>query len=379
MDDIVSLLQKLNSSISSSVRVCMPGSIESYDFKTQKANVKISMKEVYANKKEVDYPVVNNVPVVFMSSGGASITLPVNVGDSCLLLFADRDMSEWLLGAVGKKPVSTRMHHLSDAIAIMGLQPFTKVDGAKNNDDLAINFAGSTISIKKDGEIDIITTKTVNVKSIEVINIESKDVNIKASETLDVRAKIANVKVDMLATLESKSALVRVEDLLTIEAKDVSAKVTEAVSLEAKDASMKISESISIDSKNANIKVAENISIESKNATSKITEAISLEAMNMNAKVSELTNVESKNVTLNIAETITTNCKDAVIIASGEIKTTATKLLHTGNLEVTGNIQSTGSIKSGNITLGTHRHSYSAPLVGSTPTAEIPSITGTPT
>jgi hypothetical protein len=324
MDDIINFVQKLNSSISSGLRVCMPATIEYYDFKSQKARVKISMKELYNNGKELDYPVVNGVPVVFLSSGGASITLPVNRGDTCLLIFADRDMSAWLRGGVGGKPDSTRMHNLSDAIAIMGLQPFSKVGGAKNNEDLAINYAGSSVNITKTGEINIITTNTVNLKSVEDINIESKNVTIKATELLNADSKTATVKISDALSLDSKSATVKISEILTLE------------------------------SKTANITVAES------------------------------TTIGSKNLIFNVAETITTNCKDAIITASNEIKTTG-KFTHTGELIITGDvttsgsITATGAIKSGSVTLGTHKHSYSEPVVGSTPTAAIPGFTGTPT
>jgi hypothetical protein len=309
MDDIVNFAQKLNLSISNSIKVCMPGTIEDYDFKKQEASIKISMKELYNNGKELDYPVINGVPVVFIASGGASITLPVNRGDTCLLIFADRDISSWLKDGIGAKPQSTRMHNLSDAIAIMGLQPFTKAGGAKNNEDLAINYAGSTISIAKNGEINITTTKTVNVKSVENINIESKNVIIKATELLSADSKTATVNISDVLTLNSKSAGVTVAESAT---------------------------------------------------------------------------VGSKNIIFNVTETVTTNCKNAVITASNEIKTTATKFTHTGDLVITGDvtttgaITATGAIKSGTVTLGTHTHSYTAPLIGSSPTAGTPATTGAP-
>ena len=338
MDDIINFVQKLNSSISSGLRVCMPGTIESYDFSVQRASIKISMKELYNNGKELDYPIVNGVPVVFMAAGGASITLPVNRGDTCLLIFADRDMSAWLRGGIGGKPDSTRVHNLSDAIAIMGLQPFSKAGGAKNNDDLAINYAGSTISIAKDGEINITTTKSVNLKSVENINIESKNVTIKATELLSADSKNATVKISDALTLESKAATVKISDAL---------------------------------------------SLDSKSATVKISEILTLECKTANATIAETATVGSKNLILNISETTTTNCKDAIITVSNEIKTTG-KLIHTGELNITGDVKTTGSItatgaiKSGSITLGSHTHSYTMPIAGSTPTAVTPSTVGTP-
>lgn len=338
MDNIVNYAQKLSSSISSSIRVCMPGTIESYDYIKQKASIKISMKELYNNGKELDYPIVEDVPVITTSSGGASITLPINRGDTCLVLFNDRDITNWLLGGVGQKPDSTRMHNLSDAIAIMGLSPFTKKGGATNNEDVQINYSEASISITKSGEINITTTKTVNVKSVEVINIESKNVNIKSSET------------------------------------------------------------VSIDSKNLTLNASETITTTCKNAALTVTEGIIAKSKNLTLNIEESSIITSKNLTLNATETITTTCKDAVLTASGEIKSSATKFTHTGDIVITGNLELSGTsalkgqvttsagivntsstIRSGTVILDTHIHSYLEPVVGSTPTAAIPGLTGTPT
>ncbi len=144
---------------------------------------------------------------------------------------------------------------------------------------------------------------------------------------------------------------------------------------------------------------------------------------NVNIKSAETVAIDAKNITLNASENVTTTCKDAIITASNEIQTTALKFIHKGDFTVSGNfelggigsganggvitfkgginsegtfnnngdfnntgsitntgsINATGAIKSGSVTLGTHTHSYSQPVVGSTPTAAIPAFTGTPT
>jgi hypothetical protein len=152
MSEVIEALQK---KIAANLRVAMPAIIKKYDFKTQAADVQIDIKELYFDGSHSDYPIISGVPVIFPRSGGASITMPVKAGDGCLLVFLDRDASSWLLGASGLVPQSRRVHHLSDGVAIIGLNPFSKVSAAENNEDVLLQFSDSKIRLKPGGIIDI--------------------------------------------------------------------------------------------------------------------------------------------------------------------------------------------------------------------------------
>jgi hypothetical protein len=49
------------------------------------------LRTKYHDESYSDYPMISGVPVIFPRSGGASITMPVKVGDGCLIVFLDRD------------------------------------------------------------------------------------------------------------------------------------------------------------------------------------------------------------------------------------------------------------------------------------------------
>jgi hypothetical protein len=70
------------------VHTCMPGEIVSYDYTKQKASVKPLLKRAYVDGTYMPYPVINDVPVIFPRSGGASLTFPVTVGDTVMLVFS---------------------------------------------------------------------------------------------------------------------------------------------------------------------------------------------------------------------------------------------------------------------------------------------------
>ena len=232
------IINDLMQKISNSIRVAMPASIESYDFKTQKADIKIDMQELYHNETSLDYPVLSGVPVIFPRCGGASITMPIVRGDTCLVMFLDRDSTSWLLGGKGLKPKSMRSHHLSDAVAIMGLSPFTSKSPSKNNTDMLISFDGSEITLKPKGTIDIHTAKEINIKTENVI-INCKTAFVKSEETVAVECKSASVKAQENIAIECKTANIKATEILNSECQTLTAKVSESASIECQNASIK--------------------------------------------------------------------------------------------------------------------------------------------
>lgn len=69
----------------------------------------------------INYPALVNVPVFVYQGGGAAILMPISVGDSCILLFCDRDMDIWFETAQVAPPNSDRLHNINDAIALVGI------------------------------------------------------------------------------------------------------------------------------------------------------------------------------------------------------------------------------------------------------------------
>jgi hypothetical protein len=155
------------------IHTTMPGQIISYDFTTQKASVQPTINKVWTDETISQMPVLENVPVIFPESGGASITFPVVVGDTCLILVCERSITEWLLNGGIQSPNDPRKLDLTDAVAIMGLKPFNAVFPPRtNNTDLVINFAGSTITITNTGaiKIDTATSIALGTPAVELIN-----------------------------------------------------------------------------------------------------------------------------------------------------------------------------------------------------------------
>lgn len=159
------------------IHTALPASIISYDYKKQKAQVKPVLSKLWSDGETTEMPVINDVPVIFPRAGGASLTFPVAPGDYCLLVFSERSMDSWLTeGGSTNTPNDIRKFDLSDAIALMGIFPFTEDSMAENNDDVLLTYKGSSIRIKSSGDIVIETSSKVAIgnSSTEVLDVLSQ-------------------------------------------------------------------------------------------------------------------------------------------------------------------------------------------------------------
>lgn len=92
----------------------------------------------------INYPALVNVPVFTYQGGGAYISMPIAIGDSCLLLFCDRDMDIWFETGQVAPPNSDRLHNINDAFAIVGINNLQNI--------LPVNTSGIIEIIDKTGE-----------------------------------------------------------------------------------------------------------------------------------------------------------------------------------------------------------------------------------
>ncbi len=140
----------------SGIHTAMPGRIISYG--GGRATVQPSLPYKVADGRRLDMPPIVNVPCYFLGADGRSITFPVKAGDGCLLLFAERSIDDWLLGGESDDP---RKYDLTDAIALVGLQPIR----AHANDAIEINHGSCKVRIPENGPMTINTDLIINGKS----------------------------------------------------------------------------------------------------------------------------------------------------------------------------------------------------------------------
>jgi hypothetical protein len=102
------------------------GRIESFDAAKQLAEVQPlqkDLRELETGESEVvGLPPIPNVPVVVLGGGTFADTYPIQQGDECLLIFADRSLDKWIEQGGEQDPIDLRRHDLSDAVAIVGVR-----------------------------------------------------------------------------------------------------------------------------------------------------------------------------------------------------------------------------------------------------------------
>lgn len=115
------------------LRCAAPGIIRGFNKEEQTVKVQLAMKEiVYIDSKlssEI-IPELVDVPIVVPRAGNFVITMPVKIGDECLVIFGDMCIDAWWkygedkeneINKGSREQVSIRRHDLSDGFAIIGV------------------------------------------------------------------------------------------------------------------------------------------------------------------------------------------------------------------------------------------------------------------
>ena len=161
--DLKTLLDIHKNDIFTSFHCHKLGTIHEFYPDTQTADIKILHKAV-VDGEPVEYPTLADVPV-FVPAGStgnnAALTMPVNKGDTCLVLFSDRDMDAWLVqGKTDAIPPTQRKHDITDGLAIVGFRPKTNPIPDYNADAVELRNADGKVAIAGDGLINIRNDKS---------------------------------------------------------------------------------------------------------------------------------------------------------------------------------------------------------------------------
>ena len=96
-------------------------------------------------RKPQNLPILINVPIIFPSAGGFTITFPIAANDEVLVVFSSRCIDSWWLYSGVQQPMEGRMHDLSDGFAFPGPKSVPNTIGGISSTHLQIrNNAGTT-------------------------------------------------------------------------------------------------------------------------------------------------------------------------------------------------------------------------------------------
>lgn len=154
-----------------------------------------------------DMPLLVDVPIVFPSGGGFTMTYPVTEGDEALIVFASRCIDAWWQsGGIGRQ-AELRMHDLSDGFAFVGPRSQPRVlSGISTTSAQFRSDDGQTFVDVAHGSIIITAPTKVTVNTAEAV------VNASAS----VKVTSPTVTIDSPQT--TCTGALTVEGLLTYQA-----------------------------------------------------------------------------------------------------------------------------------------------------------------
>jgi Phage protein Gp138 N-terminal domain len=108
------------------VWTALPGIVQSFDAVTMTAEVQPAVQGTQIAKdgsqKNINYPLLLDVPVVLMGAGGVTLTVPVKAMDEGLLVFSSRAIDAWHQSGGVQPQAEQRLHDMSDGFIIVGLR-----------------------------------------------------------------------------------------------------------------------------------------------------------------------------------------------------------------------------------------------------------------
>jgi hypothetical protein len=175
------------------------GTIEAFNPTTQTATVSLNIKLKFGDQL-VTYPVLKEVPVFVLGGGQRVVTVPIIKGDTCLVLFNDRDIDTWTKTGATSTPASDRQHDIADGLALVGFRSKANPVTTYSATDVEIRNEQSKIAIGsklllKNSSTDLLTVLQAAATALTTLN------SVKMGGT--ATADIANFQTKLAQLLKS--------------------------------------------------------------------------------------------------------------------------------------------------------------------------------
>jgi len=169
------------------IRCVAPGIIKKFDADKQTVNVQLVIREkLPIDGKMVSHkiPELGDVPIFMPRAGNFILTMPIKVGDECLVCFSDTCFDAWWQsGGEENEQMAGRRHDLSDGFALCGVWSQKKlVDNYSEDSAQLRSLDGASIIEITDDEINIKTSNPINIESEGITNVKGSTVNVEAEE-----------------------------------------------------------------------------------------------------------------------------------------------------------------------------------------------------
>lgn len=179
----------------------LPGIVQSFDPVAMTVSVQPavmgSVKGEGGHVQNQAMPLLVDVPVVFPCGGGFSLTYPIKPGDEALVVFSSRCIDGWWQGGEAVPPPDSRMHDLSDGIAIVGPRSQAgKLDPPVDpeNVQLRMDDGKASLTIKPDQTVDM------RNEQASVVMSPAGEITLEASASLLIKAPQITIEGNLTTT-----------------------------------------------------------------------------------------------------------------------------------------------------------------------------------
>lgn len=120
LQEVVQEIEEIARDVVSDVHTILPCVVKKYDEKKNLAKVKPIGEFLLHDGDKMEFPEIDDVPVVFpyFIAWDIGIVFPVHKGDEMLLLISEIELDEWRTGAKSESPLK---YDLTSAVAIPAL------------------------------------------------------------------------------------------------------------------------------------------------------------------------------------------------------------------------------------------------------------------
>lgn len=133
------------------LNTALPGIVKKYNITTKRAEVVPAILQTFTTEAPAkSLPVIFDVPVIFPSAGGYTLTMPIQPGDSVLLVFSQRGLTGFKEEFTESLPTATSLLSLPDAVAIVGFGRLNITPASNKGCTLQDNDGRNAVVIEND-------------------------------------------------------------------------------------------------------------------------------------------------------------------------------------------------------------------------------------
>ena len=143
------------------INTALPGIINSIDLSTRRAQIQPALNQIKTDGTTIELPVLVDVPILMPQTKNYLISLPLEAGDSVMLLFSQRGLAQFKASYEQSLPSQESFFSIHDAVAIPAFGALSSTPADSNALTLQTTDGMTYLSLKPNDITLKATTVTV--------------------------------------------------------------------------------------------------------------------------------------------------------------------------------------------------------------------------